>query len=120
MATSIEIIPATVPITVTQGDTLGWTTTISENDAPVDISGDSVTVTVEYTNSQANILVLSSDDDTPQITLDDAGNAVVLITSAQTADIAVGDYFYSLKWEKVDGTIRTLLSGPFTIMKPVV
>lgn len=121
MATAIEIIPATVPITVTNGDTLAWTTTILVDGDPVDLteSGTVVSVIVEYTNSQTNILTLTSDDVDPQITLGADGTAAVVITAAQTEDIDPGGYMYSLKWEKPDGTLRTLHAGPFTVIKPI-
>ena len=62
MATAIEIIPATVPITVTNGDTLAWTTTISVDGTPVDLTeaDTEVLVIVEYTNSQTNILTIGT------------------------------------------------------------
>ena len=121
MVTAIEIIPATVPITVTNGDTLAWTTTISVDGTPVDLTeaDTEVLVIVEYTNSQTNILTLSSADVDSQITLGADGTAAVTITAAQTADIDPGGYMYSLKWQKPDGTLRTLHAGPFTVTKPI-
>lgn len=120
MATSIDIIPAQVPINVTQGDTLAWTTTLTVNDVAQDLTGgDIVTVTVEHTVSQTNILALSSDDVSPQITLDASGNISVEITDAQTAAIEPGGYWYSLKWTNAAGAIRTLHAGPFTVLKPI-
>ena len=120
MATSIDVIPAQVPINVTQGDTLTWTTTLTVDAVAVDLTqGDSISVIIENTVSQTNILVLSSDDDIPQIDVDGSGNAAVTITAAQTGEIDPDGYWYSLKWTNADGAIRTLHAGPFTVLKPI-
>lgn len=120
MATAIEIIPANIPITVTQGNTLAWTTTISEGGTPVDLSvvGNVVSVVIEKTTTAENLLEVSSSGVSPQITLNASGEAAVSITAAQTAAIAVGGYNYALKWTKPSGAVRTLHAGPLTISKP--
>lgn len=122
MATAIEIIPATIPITVTQGDTLVWTTTITENDVAVDltVANTVVSVIIESTTSGTNLLSLSSTGVSPAISVNASGEATVTITAAQTGAIAVGGYYYSLKWTKgTTGAIRTLHAGSFTVTKPI-
>lgn len=113
--TALEIIPAIVPITVTQGDTLSWTTTITVDGEAADLTtaGNEVSLVVEYLNSEENLEIL------PDITLGSDGTAVVVVSAADTAAISVGGYTYSLKWTQPDGTIRTLHAGPFTVIKPV-
>lgn len=121
MATSIEIVPATVPITVTQGNTLTWTTTILVDDVPVDLTavGTVVTVTIEATTTGTNILVVSSEDVGTPIVLGADGTAAVTITNTQTAAITVGGYYYALKWTSDAGVVRTLHAGSFTVTKPI-
>lgn len=119
MATSIDIVPATVPISVTQGDTLAWTTTILQDSVGVDLTGgDVVSVTIESAVGGENVLVVSSA--TAAVVLDEDGNAAVTITAAQTGAIAVGGYWYSLRWINSSSAVRTLHAGPFTVLKPIV
>lgn len=148
MATSIEIIPANIPISVTQGNTLSWVTTITENGTPIDLTqtGTRVVFVVETTTTENNVFVL--DSDLAEITLDAAGNAGVVMSAADTTEIGVGGYYYALRLER-DGTgqetritedeenrtletgelrvtegnaanIRTLHAGTFTVLKPII
>lgn len=118
--TSIDIIPATIPITVVQGNSIPFTTTISVNSVAVDltVSGNVVAFIVED-ESGTNLLSLSSSGVSPQITLQADGDAIVSITAAQTAALSVGGYFYSLTWTRPTAEVRTLHSGSFTVIKSV-
>lgn len=120
MATSIERIPADVPITVTQGATLEWTTTITVDSVAQDltVSGNVVTVVVENTTNQTNQLSISSSGVSPQIALNASGQAAVTITASQTGAIPVGTYWYMLKWTKPSGAVIPLHAGPFTVLNP--
>lgn len=122
MATSIEIIPATIPITVTQGDTLIWTTTIQTDgvDEDLTVANTVVGVIIESTTTGTNILALSSTGGSPAIAVNASGEATVTITAAQTAAITPGGYYYALRWTKGStGAIRTLHAGSFTVKKPI-
>jgi len=122
MADSIEIIPATIPITVTQGDTLIWTTTIQTDGVDEDLTAANtvVGVIIESTTTGTNILALSSTGGSPAIAVNASGEATVTITAAQTAAITPGGYYYALRWTKGStGAIRTLHAGSFTGKKPI-
>lgn len=122
MATSIEIIPATIPITVTQGDTLIWTTTIQTDgvDEDLTVANTVVGVIIESTTTGTNILALSSTGVSPAIAVNASGEATVTITAAQTTAITPGGYYYALRWTKGStGAIRTLHAGSFTVKKPI-
>lgn len=122
MATSIEIIPATIPITVTQGDTLVWTTTISTGgvDEDLTVANTVVGVVIEEVTTGTNILSLSSTGLNPAISVNASGEATVTITATQTGAITPGGYYYALRWTKGStGAIRTLHAGAFTVRKPI-
>ncbi len=120
MATSIERIPADVPIVVSQGATLEWTTTITVDDVAQDltVSGNVVTVVVENTTNQTNQISISSAGVSPQITLNASGQAAVTITAAQTTALSPGTYWYALRWTKPSGAVIPLHAGPFTVTNP--
>lgn len=122
MATSIEIIPATIPITVTQGDTLVWTTTIQTGgvDEDLTVANTVVGVVIEEVTTGTNILSLSSTGLNPAISVNASGEATVTITATQTGAITPGGYYYALRWTKGStGAIRTLHAGSFTVRKPI-
>lgn len=122
MATSIEIIPATIPITVTQGDTLVWTTTIQTGgvDEDLTVANTVVGVVIEEVTTGTNILSLSSTGLNPAISVNASGEATVTITATQTGAITPGGYYYALRWTKGStGAIRTLHAGAFTVRKPI-
>jgi len=122
MADSIEIIPATIPITVTQGDTLVWTTTIKTDGVAenLTVANTVVGVIIESTTTGTNILALSSTGISPAIAVNASGEATVTITAAQTTAITPGGYYYALRWTKGStGAIRTLHAGSFTVKKPI-
>jgi len=122
MADSIEIIPATIPITVTQGDTLVWTTTIKTDGVAenLTVANTVVGVIIESTTTGTNILALSSTGVSPAIAVNASGEATVTITAAQTTAITPGGYYYALRWTKGSiGAIRTLHAGSFTVKKPI-
>jgi len=120
MATSIDITPATVPISVTSGNSIEFTTTITIDDVVVDLTpvGNVATLTIEATTTGSNLLVISSDGVGPQITLNASGVVSISITAAQTTALAVGSHFYALKWTRSTGAVRTLHSGTFTVLNP--
>ncbi len=120
MATSIDIIPATVPISVTSGNSIEFTTTITIDSVAVDLTpvGNVVALVIESTTTGDNLLAISSAGGSPQITLNASGVASVSITAAQTTALAVGSHFYALKWTRPTGTVRTLHAGPFTVLNP--
>ena len=120
MATSIDITPATVPISVTSGNSIEFTTTITIDDVVVDLTpvGNVATLTIEATTTGSNLLVISSDGVGPQITLNASGVVSISITAAQTTALAVGSHFYALKWTRPTGAVRTLHSGTFTVLNP--
>lgn len=117
---SILITPANVPIAVTSGNSVEFTTTVTISDVAVDLTpvGNVVTVTIEATTTGTNLLVLSSADVSPQITLNASGVVSVSITAAQTTALAVGSHFYAMKWTRPTGAVRTLHSGTFTVLNP--
>lgn len=117
---SIAITPATVPISVTSGNSIEFTTTITIDDVVVDLTpvGNVVTLTIEATTTGTNLLVISSDGVSPQITLNASGVVSISITAAQTTALAVGSHFYALKWTRPAGAVRTLHSGTFTVLNP--
>ena len=122
MATSIENIPATIPITVTQGNTLTWVTTITVDGVAQDltVANTVVAVVIESTTTATNILALTSVGGASGITVNASGEATVTVTAAQTAAMAVGGYRYALRWTKGStGAIRTLHAGSFTVTKPI-
>jgi hypothetical protein len=119
MATSIEVIPAGVPITVVSGNSIEFDATITVSGSVVDLTvpGNVISLVVESTTTEDNVLTISSAGGSPQITLSALGVASVTITAAQTAEIAVGTHFYALKWVRPSGAVRTITSGPFTVLK---
>jgi len=121
MADSIRIIAKAIPITITQGNTLIWTTTIKTNGVAEDltVSNTVVSVVIESTTTGTNILEISSTGVSPAIAVNAIGEATVTITAAQTAAIALGGYYYAFKWVNgTTGTVRTLHAGSFTVTKP--
>jgi len=119
MLTSIDILPADVPINVVSGNSIEFNTTVTIDDVAQDltVSGNSVSVIIESTTTGTNLLELSSEDVAPQITLNSSGVISVTITAAQTTALAIGTHFYSLKWFRPGGAVRDLHSGPFTVTK---
>lgn len=118
MATSIDIIPAIVPISVVSGNSIEFTTTISISGTPVDLtpSGNVVSLVIESATTGTNLLEITSAGVSPQITLNASGVASVSITAAQTAALAVGSHRYALKWTRPTGAVRTLHYGGFTVL----
>lgn len=117
MLTSIDILPAGVPINVVSGNSIEFNTTVTIDDVAQDltVSGNSAAIVIESTTTGTNLLVLSSTDVAPQITLNSSGVISVTITAAQTTALSVGSHFYALKWYRPGGAVRDLHSGPFTV-----
>lgn len=117
---SIAITPANVPISVTSGNSIEFTTTVTIDGVSVDLtpSGNVVTLVIESTTTGSNLLEISSAGVSPQITLNASGVVSVSITAAQTTALAVGSHFYAMKWTRPTGAVRTLHSGTFTVLNP--
>jgi len=100
-----------VPITVKRGDTLPEITfSFNENGVQADLTGNSFKMYVATKTSKKIVLRF---EDGNGLSVSD--NVVTLSKTADEMKITPGIYNYDLQRTYSDGTVRTLITGTFTV-----
>lgn len=104
--------------TIYRGDTYRETWTIMNGANPSTIVGGKLYFTIKTNLTDVDgSAVLQLTSPSSGIVLNDAANgkATLTITSAQTAAIAVGTYWYDVQLKNSDNEITTLVRGRLTV-----
>lgn len=112
---SADFRPADYPIKVWRNDTLPIVFEIKVGDTPVDLSGADVRMQVRPSAGSPTLLVNLSEGS--GITVQGANNNQINIRSVIT--IAAGEYYYDLQALFADGTVKTYVTGVFTVYEDV-
>ena len=122
MPTSVACIQGSLNICSYKGDTLGSPNsngikfTVTQNAAPLDLTGASILIEVKKTKKSATVK-MSFDSATADIDITDLVNGVFVLnkTAAQMEAIAAFDsYFYDIEITLASGDIFTFVEGLWT------
>ena len=107
----------TQQLSVFQGDTFTQALTFMKDDVAIDITGGSIFFTLKANvNDADNAAVIKHTVTTHTNAI--AGESQIVLTAAQTQELAPGTYAYDIRY-KNEETVMTVVVGTFTVQETV-
>jgi hypothetical protein len=113
--TSLALTPATLDLTVVQGDSFAESFTFSQSGSALNLSTYSALAQVRAEKSATSSLLTTFTVGTGSAT---TGVWALSLSAATTAALDPGRYWWELQWT-VGSTVRTIIGGSFTVVDQV-
>lgn len=113
--TSLALTPATLDLTVVQGDSFTESFTFGQSGSALNLSTYTALAQVRAEKSASSALLATFAVGTGSAS---SGVWALSLTAAQTAALDPGRYWWELQWT-VGSTVRTIIGGSFTVVDQV-